>query len=123
MAKRILIVDDDSAILEVTKIILQEEGYEVDSIADAGVIKTTLKKEVPDLIILDYWLPGFNTEAIINDLKTRKETKRTPILMISAYQISEADVLKIGADGFIQKPFDINDLVRKVDKFVGNSEI
>lgn len=117
MKKKILIVDDDLAILEVIKIILEENNYEVAAISDAFLVQNAIEKLQPDIILLDIWMSGFDGRDIVKELKTKENTKNIPILLVSANNDTEKIAKEAGADGFLAKPFDINDLLFIVKKY------
>src|ERR1035437_8493590 len=84
MNKTILLVDDDPAIVESTKLILEYAGYKVKTAYDGYAIKEHINGTVPDLILLDYWLPKKNGSEIIKELRQSNKTRHIPILVISA---------------------------------------
>ena len=111
---RILIVDDEKNIRESLRMILAQEGYEVDC-AENGLSAQRLVEEVPyDLGIFDLKMPGMDGLELLKWLKTRE--KNFPVFMISAFgQVHDAvDALKTGAEDYITKPFDPDLLVEKV---------
>ncbi len=116
MTKRILVVDDDNSIVECLRYLLEEAGFLVDTCADGSFVGKKLNGTRPDLILLDYWLPGENGGDITKKLKRKSETKHIPVIVISAnYNVKER-VYKAGADDFLPKPFDIYDMLNTVKK-------
>lgn len=118
MKKQILIAEDDSAIVEVMKIILEEAGYQTLTLDSGEKVHATLQKEKPHLMLLDIWLSGEDGGEIAKRLKSDAKTKNTPIIMISANNETEQIAKDVGADGFLRKPFDINDLLEIVQKYI-----
>lgn len=116
--KKILIVDDDVAILDVIKMILEEEGYEIRT-SQNGSIFPIVNKLHPDLILLDMLLSGEDGRDVAKKLKSEKKTKYIPIVMISAHPSAEKGSLQAGADKFIAKPFEIEELISVVYKALG----
>lgn len=114
--KKILVVDDDLTILEVIKIILEENGYEVSTVYSGDMIQGAIKKTFPDLILLDYWMSGHDGEEIAKSLRARETTRLIPIVMVSADQNAKAISKSIGINGFLDKPFEIEDLLKLVKK-------
>jgi len=114
--KKILIVDNEESILEALGFILNEAGYKVETRLEIGVSK--VKKKLPDLILLDMRLSGKNGGEIAKKLKSDTETKNIPVILISASPINAKLVRKYGADDYIQKPFDIDFLLKKVEKYI-----
>lgn len=117
--KRILVVDDDPDILEALQFLLEYAGYEVKT-TEKGEYAENLRDTnggLPDLIILDVLLSGKDGRLICQKLKSQEETKLIPIIMISAHPGAKHSVAAVGADDFIAKPFDADDLLEKVAKY------
>lgn len=115
--KKVLIVDNEESILEAIRFILIDAGYEVETRIEIGVSR--VKKILPDLILLDLRLSGKNGGEIARKLKNDKDTKHIPVILISASPIKVKLIKEYGADDYIQKPFDIDFLLKKVEKYVG----
>lgn len=122
MEKDILVIDDDAAILEVITYILEDKGYQVTTISDSSLVEKYLLTKKPTMIILDFWMRGLNGEKIVSLVKSNEQTNHIPIIMISANHNVKSIAEQIHADGFLAKPFDINDLVTIVDKFTSLKE-
>lgn len=115
--KKILIVDNEESILEALRFILTDAGYEVETRIEIASQK--VKKISPDLILLDIRLSGKNGGEIARKLKGDKATKHIPIILISASPIKAKLIKEYGADDYIQKPFDIDFLLKRVKKYIG----
>lgn len=107
---RVLVADDDPAIVDVIKIVLEDEGYQVTTTVDGATVKK-VHRDLPHLILLDIWMSGMDGREIARQLKRQPATRHIPIVMISANRDTERMAREAGADGFLAKPFDINDLV------------
>lgn len=122
MTKKIWVVDDDEGILEAAEIVLQAEGYEVQTFLDGQSLlgRDFIKAaEVPDLIILDVLLSGEDGRDICKSLKSRAETAHVPIIMSSANtSAGKISTDTYGAEAFLAKPFDIDNLVEVVEKYL-----
>jgi len=114
----VLICDDDEGIVDITKMILQEKGYQVETVLNSFDIYSKIKQHKPDLILLDLWMPNLRGEEIIESLKKDKDTNKIPVIVLSAYRHTASVSRKCGADDFITKPFDINDLEKIVKKYL-----
>ena len=115
-AKKVLIVDDDSDILDVIRIILEDEGYEVSTLDNGREVLDEVTNNMPDLILLDVMLCGMDGRDICKNLKTHALYKLIPIIMISASHNMQGFLNEEGtAEGFISKPFDIDNLIAVVD--------
>lgn len=112
--KRILIIEDDPAILAGLQLSLREENYEVSGIDDGLAGYEAARKENIDLIILDLMLPGKSGNEICSDL--RKIGVETPILMLTARKLETDKVLglELGADDYVTKPFGIPELKARI---------
>jgi DNA-binding response OmpR family regulator len=116
MAKKILIVDNNLLMIEVMTYILINNGYEVFAISSGSEVFDHIKKAHPDLIILDATLPGINGQEICQLIKLNKTTQNLPVIMCSGDEsINESLKQKGAPDDVLQKPFDINCLIEKVE--------
>ncbi|MBI4067654.1 response regulator [Candidatus Gottesmanbacteria bacterium] len=118
MTKHILIIDDDLEILEVIKIVLEEKGYEVTTLSDGNSLTQKLQLNIPDLILLDIWMSGIDGPEIAKSLKSDEKTKKIPIIMISANNEGARLAKEVQAEEFLAKPFDIDDLLNIVNKYL-----
>jgi CheY-like chemotaxis protein len=114
---KILVADDDPAIVEATTLILEEFGYHVDSTVNGSTIYK-MKKDFPDLLLLDIWMSGQDGRDICKYLKSNEGTKNIPIIMISASRDIAKSALDAGANDFIPKPFDLATLIEKIEKYL-----
>ncbi|RZK49690.1 MAG: response regulator [Pedobacter sp.] len=113
----IAIADDDPAILESISMLLELEGYQVESILNG---KGILQKEVlPDLYILDVWMSGTDGRDLCKSLKANPLTRNIPVLLISASNELKLSIENCGADKFLAKPFEMNSLLEAVDSMIG----
>lgn len=112
---KILLVDDDKDLLIVTKSLLIKKGFEVeiDTNWEDALIKIETFK--PQLIILDVFLNGIDGLDICKQLKSMAHTKHIPVMIFSSYpRVAEKVIYEYGADDFIAKPFEVNELINKV---------
>ena len=112
----ILVVDDDQPILTLMKTILREFGFET-RLASTGVAALTeARNQRPDLVLLDKNMPGMTMEEIIGGLRAVSDV---PILILSGEPISPVEINRYGANGAVQKPFDVPQLVDQIRSYVG----
>ena len=117
MAKtKILVCDDDAGILEVIKIILEENNIEVITTSTGKGIQKMIAAHNPDMLFLDLWMPGIEGSEITKILKRDPRTKKMPIIIISALNDTKDVAEKAGADAFLSKPFTITDLLKAVEE-------
>lgn len=115
--KRILIVDDDESILEAISILLEGFGYSVDSTLRGDEIYKKIHMFSPDVILLDVLISGNDGRVICKKLKTDTHTKDIPVIMISAHPSAKKELQEYGADDFLEKPFESEDLLAKVKHY------
>jgi DNA-binding response OmpR family regulator len=113
----ILVADDDPAILDATSMILEDEGYNVLTSSNGNTVMDS-KKNLPDLLLLDIWMSGKDGREICRQIKSTEQTKHIPVIMISANRDTEKIAKEVGAEDFITKPFDIDELLMKVDRHI-----
>jgi DNA-binding response OmpR family regulator len=116
--KSIFIIDDDAAILESYKIVLEQEGYLVDIGTSADELESLLAKKTPNLILLDYSLPGEDGSNIARKYKSNAKFAKVPIIIISANSRYKSDAKLAGANEFIEKPIEIDFLLSRIKKFL-----
>lgn len=115
--KKILVVDDEPDILEFLQVILQEEGYTVLVSQKAEYLEQLHNGGLPNLILLDVLLSGKDGREIVKYLKQQEETKYIPVIMFSAHPGAEQTAREAGAEEFVAKPFEIDDLLKKIAQF------
>src|SRR3954467_2042232 len=106
--QRILVVDDDKDILEVIKYILEDSGYEVDTLSDGHFLFDKIKEYRPDLILLDVMLGNMDGRELCKDVKLTDETHNIPVILISATHAVKSFTSAGSPNDFISKPFDIS---------------
>ncbi len=112
---RILVVDDDTDILSVMEILLTMKGFEVEVTAKGENTFPKINTFQPDLILLDVLISGHDGRTICKQLKSNEATRHIPVIMFSAHPGAAATIADYGADDFIAKPFDVNNLIQKVN--------
>ena len=115
MGKSVCVLEDDEGIRDVIILLLKEENYDVTGFSSVEDFNLNAKNLMPDLFLLDVMLPDGSGLDVCSVLKTTENTKNIPVLMMSAHaKISEIN-RSCNAQGFISKPFDIYDLLKRVD--------
>ena len=120
----IYIVEDDESIREIETIALQNSGHKVIGFPNASSFYEKIAELLPDLLILDIMLPDEDGNTILKKLRSRYETKRVPIIMVTA-KTTEMDMIKgldSGADDYIKKPFSIMELITRVKALLRRCE-
>jgi|SRR5690348_6293136 DNA-binding response OmpR family regulator len=111
---KILVVDDDADILSVMETLLTKKGFEVETTTKGENTFPKIESFKPDLILLDVLISGNDGRAICRKLKSNQETMHIPVIMFSAHPAAATSISEYGADDFIAKPFDVNNLLQKV---------
>jgi len=111
--KKIMIADDDPGIVDAVGMMLEFEGYNVSSTMNGATI-LEIESEFPDLFLLDIWMSGYDGRDICRELKKKPRTKNIPVIMISASTDLAKSAKDAGADDFLEKPFNMTDLLQKI---------
>jgi two-component system phosphate regulon response regulator PhoB len=116
MSTRILIVEDEEPLTLLLRYNLEAEGYEVETAARGDEAEIRLKESTPDLVVLDWMLPGMSGIELCRRLRTRTATERMPIIMLTARGEESERVrgLATGADDYIVKPFSVPELIARI---------
>jgi two-component system phosphate regulon response regulator PhoB len=116
MMPTILVVEDEPAILELLKVNLLDAGYEVKAAPDAETAQVLLQEDLPDLVLLDWMLPGQSGLAVARQLRAEARTRDLPIIMVTA-RSDEADKvagLEAWVDDYVTKPFSPRELKARI---------
>ncbi len=116
MAAKILIIEDESALVVLLRYNLEAEGHEVSVAMTGEEAKLVLEEERPDLVILDWMLPGLSGIEICRQIRARPETRDIPVIMLTA-RGEEGDRIRglaTGADDYVVKPFSVAELMARV---------
>src|SRR5688572_27898739 len=116
MSARILIVEDEEPLALLLRYNLEAEGYEVETVDRGDDADTRLREAAPDLVVLDWMLPGLSGIELCRRLRSRPESKALPIIMLTARGEESERVrgLATGADDYIVKPFSVLELIARV---------
>jgi len=117
--KRILLFDDDKSILDVFTIIFSENGYEVEVSETSHNIIERVADFRPHLILMDNWIPDIGGIEAVKLLRNHSEFKDIPVIYISANSDINTLAKKAEADDYLAKPFELQILEKKVEKFLG----
>ena len=116
MKLKMLIVEDEEALLDLLKFNFNKEGYKIDTATDGETALEKILHKPPDIIILDWMLPELSGIELCRRIRKHKEHKNIPIIMLTAKGEEEDKLrgLETGADDYITKPFSVNELVARV---------
>ena len=120
--EKILVVDDDKNICELLRLYLVKEGYNVTMVHDGGAALAEFDKLHPDLVLLDVMMPVMDGWEVCRAIR---QTSQTPIIMLTAKGETEDKVsgLQMGADDYITKPFEMKELIARINAVLRRTEI
>ena len=116
MKPKVLVVEDEEALAVLLRYNLASEGYDVETVDRGDEAEIRLKENLPDIIVLDWMLPGLSGIELCRRLRARSETERLPVLMLTARSEEAERVrgLATGADDYMVKPFSVPEFVARV---------
>lgn len=114
-ARPILVVDDDSAIRDIERQILADNGFRVVEARDGAEALRAIDIEQPALILLDVQMPGIDGPTFARELRTR--LRRVPLVILTGVPDPKREADRCNAEAFLRKPFDADELVRVVRRF------
>lgn len=120
MGTRVLVVDDDRPTVEMLTLALEMEGYEVITASAGPEALDTAQVLHPDLLVLDVMMPGMTGLEVVRELREHPELHDTPVLLLSAWA-RDVDVWSgwmAGADAYVTKPMDVDDLLEQVSRLL-----
>ncbi|WP_207536042.1 response regulator [Desertivirga arenae] len=122
MSKRVLIFDDDVDILSICTYILEEQGWEVQTSSHCNNIVETVRGFMPQVILMDNWIPDTGGVVATQTLKKEADLKTIPVIYFSANNDIQSLARQAGADTYLEKPFDLNELEAVIDKVANDRE-
>lgn len=119
--KTIYIVEDETGIRDALQLLLSFENYEVRSFSTIEAFNNRNQSEIPDIFILDVMMPdGLGTD-VCNQLKENSATANVPVMIMSAHAKNAEVIKSCNADIFVSKPFDIDDVIEKIENLITKS--
>ncbi len=118
---KVIVCDDDQDILDVIVRVLELEGFSAIAVKNSTQLYQQIDEHQPDLLIVDLWMPQFNGDDIIHHLKNNPLRAQMAILLLSASVVGNRVAAHAGADAFLAKPFEIDQLI-DISKRLVNSE-
>jgi CheY-like chemotaxis protein len=120
MAKRILLFEDDEQLIELLNLILSLKGYEVAHRSDCNKVIEAIKEEQPDLILMDLRIPEIGGVEATKLIKGDQSIRHIPVIIVSADILTQQKATMSGADGYIQKPFEINKFEDLISEYLNS---
>jgi CheY-like chemotaxis protein len=116
--KNVLIYEDDQEILVLCRIILTKNGYSVETLPRCTDVINDVKRIDPDLILMDLWIPEIGGEKAVSLIKENPDTRHIPVVLFSANADVKEISEKINADGYLEKPFDIQTFISTIEQHI-----
>src|SRR5712692_2866038 len=113
----ILVVDDDGPILALMRNLLKEFGFQAVTAGTGSEAIDVARAQRPALVLLDKNMPGMTGDQVIRALRGEPGFEKLPILILSGERLSRDDLAALGADGAVQKPFDVMALVEQIRQY------
>ncbi|WAC41040.1 response regulator [Pedobacter sp. SL55] len=118
MPRKIMICDDDEGLLEMMEMMLDEFGYAVITESKSTMALKTLEEQMPDLLLLDIWMPVIAGDQVLKNIKLNPKVADIPVIMYSASAEGAKIAAVVGANDFIAKPFDLEEMEKKIKKLL-----
>jgi CheY-like chemotaxis protein len=109
----VLVVEDDADLVSLMELVLSDAGYRVRTAPEGGAALARIAEEMPGLILLDMRMPGMNGWEFAREFRAR-HGRAAPIVVVTAAENARARAAEVGADGWLSKPFEIDDVLRMV---------
>ena len=116
--KKILVIDDNPGIVRLDESLLKSQGYEVISASDGALGLKLAQEEKPDIVFLDIILPEMHGFEVCKRIKENPETQNIPVIIVTASGLQDVieDEPDIKADGYVSKPYGLDDLINVIRK-------
>jgi two-component system phosphate regulon response regulator PhoB len=124
MPPRLMIVEDDEPLVQLLRYNFEAAGYAVETVMHGDEAETRLRESVPDLLILDWMLPGLSGIELCRRLRQKPATQSLPLIMLTA-RSEEADRVRgfeTGADDYVVKPFSVSELLARANSLLRRAE-
>lgn len=115
--KSVAVLDDDQSILDIVSLVLAEASFKVQAFSDPQKFIQQMEQTPADVVIVDIFIDGTDGRRVCRDLKSRSRTSQMPVLLMSADHYVGELAQSAGADAWIEKPFDIDELVNIVERY------
>lgn len=110
-SKLVAVFDDDQDLLNIFRFLFEDEGFEVQTFQDCDRVVEKVSAISPDLILMDNWIPSTGGEVAVQQLKSHDHLKNIPVIYVSANNDVKEIAARAGADRFLAKPFEFDDLL------------
>ena len=121
MAK-VLVVDDDTDLLDMVSMVLNTYNMHVDPLDQCLQFRDKISENKPDIVLMDIYLGDCDGRKLCHDFKKTEEYAGIPVILYSAGNVTEASIHESLADEFMSKPFDIHRLVSRINHYIGSKD-
>jgi DNA-binding response OmpR family regulator len=122
MGKTVWIIDDDQSILEVLRILLEQENYHPVVMSNGAALDKELSGGmVPDIIVIDVHIAGLDGREVVKEIKRKPKFARVPVLIMTADIHIKEKSREAKADGYVKKPFEMKEFIRSLNKYTKNA--
>lgn len=118
MSRKVMICDDDEGILEMMEMLLDEFGYDIITEQNSTRALKTLEEQMPDLLLLDIWMPVIAGDQVLRNIRLNPKVSAIPVIMYSASTEGAAIAASVGADDYISKPFNLDEMEAKINRLL-----
>lgn len=116
--KKIIVCDDDQGILDVLQMLLETEGFTVFTEINSTNLIKQIQSNAPDLVLLDLWMPLLSGDQVLKSIRSTEGIKELPVIVLSASVDGNDIASDAGANDFVAKPFDLDDIILKINKLL-----
>jgi DNA-binding response OmpR family regulator len=117
-SKKIIVCDDDQGILDVLQMLLETEGFIVFTEINSTNLIKQIQNNSPDLVLLDLWMPLLSGDQVLKAIRSTNDIKDLPVIVLSA-SVDGSDIASdAGANDFVAKPFDLDDIISKINNLL-----
>ncbi|MDQ1095923.1 MULTISPECIES: response regulator [Chryseobacterium] len=121
-AKKIMVCDDDQGVLDVIEMMLDSSGYTAFTEINSTNLISEIKKNQPDLILLDLWMPVLSGDQVVRAIRADQNISHLPVIILSASRDGDDIAMDAGADAFLSKPFDMDELIDTIEDLLKNKQ-
>lgn len=116
LKKSVLVVDDEPHIVKLVKLSLGEKNYDIIGVTSGKEALSIIKDKTPDIMVLDLMMPGINGYEVCQAVRENPKTRNIPIIILSAksQMLDKLNAIDVGADDYMCKPFDPEELARRI---------
>jgi len=114
-SKKIMVCDDDQGILDVLEMLLESEGFTVFTEINSTNLIKQIQIDKPDLVLLDLWMPLLSGDQVLKAIRSTEGINDLPVIVLSASVDGDDIAADAGANNFVAKPFDLDDIVSKIN--------